>query len=58
MLGEDNMVEIEIYWNDLTQEKQKEILEQLGDNGNFDVIPIAIIEFEEQEEKDLSISNT
>ena len=58
MLGEDNMVEIEIYWNDLTQEKQKEILEQLGDNGNFDVIPIAIIEFEEPEEKDLSISNT
>ena len=52
------MVEIEIYWNDLTQEKQKEILEQLGDNGNFDVIPIAIIEFEEPEEKDLSISNT
>jgi len=37
---------IEIYWNDLTREKQLELLNALGDNGNYDVFPIAIIEVE------------
>lgn len=37
---------IEIYWNDLTREKQQELLNALGDNGNYDVFPIAIIEVE------------
>ena len=40
------MTEIEIYWDDLKPEKQQEILEVLGDNGNYDVIPIATLEFE------------
>lgn len=34
---------IEIYWSDLTKEKQEEILEAFGENGNFDVFPIASI---------------
>lgn len=38
---------IEIYWKDLTEEKQKEILEVLGENGNYDVFPIATIVVEE-----------
>ena len=37
---------IEIYWNDLTREKQQELLNALGDNGNHDVFPIATIEVE------------
>ena len=37
---------IEIYWNDLTREKQEELLNALGDNGNYDVFPIATIEVE------------
>ena len=41
---------IEIYWDDLTESKQKEILDALGDNGNFDVFPIATIETEQEEE--------
>lgn len=41
------MITIEIFWNDLTKTKQNEILAKLGDNGNYDVIPIATIEFEE-----------
>ena len=41
---------IEIYWDDLTESKQKEILETLGDNGNYDVFPIATIETEQDEE--------
>lgn len=39
---------IEIYWDDLTEEKQKEIIEEIGDNGNYDVFPIATMEFEEE----------
>lgn len=39
---------VEIYWNDLTEKKQQELLEALGDNGNYDVNPLAIIEFEEE----------
>ena len=34
---------IEIYWSDLTKEKQQEILDVLGENGNYDVFPIAPI---------------
>ncbi len=43
------MPTIEIYWDDLTEEKQKEILSKLGDNGNYDVFPIATIEYEQDE---------
>jgi hypothetical protein len=34
---------IEIYFDDLTKEKQMEIIEAFGENGNFDVFPIAEI---------------
>ena len=35
---------IEIYWDDLTPEKQQEILEVFCDNCNYDLFPIAEIE--------------
>lgn len=41
---------IEIFWNDLTPEKQKEILDALGENGNYDVLPIATILIDAEEE--------
>lgn len=41
---------IEIYWDDLTPEKQEEIIETFGDNCNYDVFPIAVIS-QEQEPK-------
>ena len=44
------MAKIEIYWDDLIPDKQKEILEQLGDNGNYDVVPITTIYALEQEQ--------
>ena len=37
---------IEFYWNDLTKEKQEEILNLLGENGNWDVIPFCTLEIE------------
>ena len=35
---------IRIYWRDLTKEKQDEILEAFGENGNYDMFPIAEID--------------
>lgn len=43
------MLTIEIYWDDLTPEKQQEILDVVGDNGNWDVFPIATVDIEEDE---------
>ena len=40
---------IEIYWQDLTKEKQREILNKLGENGNWDVFPIVQIPESEDE---------
>ena len=31
---------VEIYWKDLTAEKQQEILDLFGDNCNYDIFPI------------------
>ena len=43
------MKTVEIYWNDLTPEKQQEIFEALGgEDGNFDVFPIVPLEFEDK----------
>lgn len=42
-----NLDVVEIYWSDLTEEAQKQFLEYSGgDNGNYDVYPIATIEYE------------
>lgn len=46
------MIDISIYWDDITKEKQEEILEILGENGNYDVIPIATIYISEEEDTD------
>ena len=44
---------IEIYWQDLTQAKQSEILQTFGENGNWDVFPIATIDVPTESEADL-----
>lgn len=48
------MITIEIYWDDLSKAKQNEIREALkmdaDDNGNWDVFPIATMDFEEESE--------
>lgn len=41
----------EFYWGDLTKECQDRLLEFLdGDNGNYDVVPLASLEIEEEKE--------
>ena len=44
---------IEIYWQDLTLSKQREILQMFGENGNWDVFPIATLEVSAEDETDL-----
>lgn len=43
---------IQIFWDDLTGEKQQEILNALGDNGNYDVFPIAEIDIDDDDQVD------
>lgn len=43
------MNQIEIYWDDLTPEKQAEILEIIGDNCNFDMLPTCTTEVETED---------
>ena len=51
---EDKTITIEIYWDDLTEKAQADIREALhmepDENGNWDVIPMATLEFEEEDE--------
>ena len=42
---------INIFWDNLTLEKQAELLEAFGgENGNYDIIPLATIEMEDTED--------
>ena len=46
------MKSIEIYWDDLKESTQEEILDILRrdkDDHNWDVFPLAVIELEEQD---------
>ena len=45
--------QIEIFWQDLTRAKQDEILRIFGENGNWDVFPIATIEVPTEDEAEL-----
>jgi len=36
---------IEIMFDDLSEQKQAEIIEKLGNNGNFDIYPITHIPY-------------
>lgn len=41
---------VEVFFADLRREKQQELLEALGlkgpDEGNFELVPLAVLEFE------------
>jgi len=39
----DDEVWAELYWDDLTDRTQTELSGHMGDNGNFDVCPFAVI---------------
>ena len=39
----DGILWADIFWDDLSNEAQAELLQLMGENGNFDVFPIASI---------------
>jgi len=43
-------ITIEFYWQDLTEEKQKEILDRFGENLNWDVFPFCVLEIEAEDQ--------
>ena len=47
---EETVTELNIMWDDLKPETQKRIMRMLGDNGNYDVVPITTIYALEQEQ--------
>ena len=46
------MREFEIYLTDLTPEAQKRFIEFYGDDGNFDVFPLATFECDDFDDED------
>lgn len=44
-------MEYVIYWSNLNKETQKELLELMGDNGNYDAVPIATIPIKMEQEE-------
>ena len=44
----ENEKYVEIFWDDLTEEAQRRIINFIGDNGNYDVFPIATIYGDEE----------
>ena len=42
----DNRQVIQLYWDDLSASAKERLLELLGDNGNYDVFPLAELVFE------------
>lgn len=50
------MTTVEIFYDDLTPEKQSEILRAAGltnsEDGNFEILPLAIVDFEPDDNTD------
>jgi len=49
MVEKDGITNIALFWGDLSAVAQEELLKLLGDNGNYDVFPIAEIVYEKEE---------
>ena len=44
----ENRKVIQLYWDDLSSEAKERLLELLGENGNYDVFPLAELVFENE----------
>ena len=49
MVYHENRKVIQLFWDDLSASAKEELLEELGENGNYDVFPLAELEIEEEE---------
>ena len=43
---DEHMINIRLYWQDLSKEMQERLLKLFGDNCNWDCIPMTIISIE------------
>ena len=42
---------VQLYWDDLSAEAKERLLELLGENGNYDVFPLAELVFENENDE-------
>ena len=49
---------VQLFWDDLSASAKEELLKLLGDNGNYDVFPIAQFEFAEDEDENRNHSQS
>ncbi len=54
----ENTRVVQLFWDDLSASAKEELLKLLGDNGNYDVFPIAQLEFEEDEDENRNHSQS
>ena len=48
----EHTIMFRIYWQDLTEAAQQKLLKVFGNNGNWDCIPMAILEVSNDEQED------
>ena len=47
----ENRKVVQLYWDDLSVEAKERLLELLGENGNYDVFPLAELVFENENDE-------
>ena len=48
----ENRKVIQLFWDDLSSSAKERLLELFGDNGNYDVFPLAELVFENDENRE------
>ena len=48
----ENRKVIQLFWDDLSSSAKERLLELLGDNGNYDMFPLAELVFENDETRE------
>ena len=48
----ENRKVIQLFWDDLSSSAKERLLELLGENGNYDVFPLAELVFENDETRE------
>ena len=38
--------QVEIFLSDLSEEKRKEVIKAVGEEGNYDILPLTVLDFE------------
>ena len=51
MVYHENRKVIQLYWDDLSSSAKERLLELLGDNGNYDVFPLAELVYENENDE-------